>query len=544
MSARPLHSRNASASVMQHNNSYKNDPNMTLNPNIRPLPVHERENVFNEWGAVIKHQDEIDRELRRQQEEKMRERQKNYKMQLDMQYQEYLSKKKGSMSELARKEEEILKQHQKELDEKMRMEDQKRNQIMDQQKNAAFQSLNEMNTMKKQQQTIRDMERQLYYDKMKRQEELENQRKREEKEKQKNDQANYSRILQLQQKSKVDKAMNERMADKRFSEAERQQLNKQEDARNQFFQKLNKIQEVNDMKQKKLQEFMEQDPKEMRSRLDEANYLKSIEVAQKRNQVKDIESKSKKESDQISNYRSLAQQLQERQLKEENIKMQENAIANYYMKEADKYRQEVEEEKRRKQKLKEDYNKALADQIHENKKKKQYSVLMSEHERRVNDRDIKAYEYKDTKNLYAKVVGFGGDNRLDKYIDKSMLLNKSAQNSPNVSTHKANGLDTSIDHGSNLARMGQMSLQPSGNILTDGSEPTRMPSDNPYPMMKLQKVRENMEKQDAIKYRANTVNRGYGFDQSLNKEPPVSKSILHKDENNPYEYNFVAPGNY
>lgn len=339
--------------------------------------------------------------------------------------------------------------------------------------------------------------------------------------------------------------MYEKMVDKKFSEAERQQLNKQEEARNKFFQKLNKIQETNDLKQKKLQEFMEQDPKELRSRIDEVNYLKSIEVAQKRNQVKDIESKSKKESDQISNYRSLAQQLQERQLKDENIKMQENAIANYYMKEADKYRQEVEEDKRRKQKLKEEYNKALADQINENKKKKQYSVIMSEHERRVNDKDIKAYEYNDTKNLYAKVVGFGGDNRLDKYIDKSMSVNKSAQNSPNMSTHKANGLDTSIDHGSNLARMGQMSLQPTENILTDGSEPPRIPNDNPYPMMKLQKVRENMEKQDAIKYRANTMNRGYGFDQSIKREGPiVSKSILQRDENNPYEYNFVAPGNY
>lgn len=186
MSARPLHSRNASVSVMQHNNSYKNDLNQTLNPNnIRPLPVHERENVFNEWGAVIKHQDEIDRELRRQQEEKMRERQKNYKLQLDLQYQEYLSKKKGSISELARKEEQVLKHHQKVLDDKMRLEDQKRSQLIDQQKNAAFQSLNEMSSMKKQQQSIRDMERQIYYDKMKRQEELENQRKIEEKEKQK-----------------------------------------------------------------------------------------------------------------------------------------------------------------------------------------------------------------------------------------------------------------------------------------------------------------------------------------------------------------------
>lgn len=31
---------------------------------------------------------------------------------------------------------------------------------------------------------------------------------------------------------------------------------------------------------------------------------------------------------------------------------------------------------------------------------------MTEHERRVNDKDIKAYEIVDTKNLYGKLPGF------------------------------------------------------------------------------------------------------------------------------------------
>jgi hypothetical protein len=33
---------------------------------------------------------------------------------------------------------------------------------------------------------------------------------------------------------------------------------------------------------------------------------------------------------------------------------------------------------------------------------------MTEHERRVNDRDIKAYEDQDTNNIYGKLPGFGG----------------------------------------------------------------------------------------------------------------------------------------
>lgn len=122
--------------------------NNSVGSHVRPMPVHERENVFNEWGAVIKHQDEIDREMRRQQENKLRERQKNYKMQLDMQYQEHQNKKKGSMSEMARKEEDMLKQYQKSLEEKRKAEDDKRSQLMNQQKEAAFQSINEMHNIK------------------------------------------------------------------------------------------------------------------------------------------------------------------------------------------------------------------------------------------------------------------------------------------------------------------------------------------------------------------------------------------------------------
>jgi len=46
--------------------------------------------------------------------------------------------------------------------------------------------------------------------------------------------------------------------------------------------------------------------------------------------------------------------------------------------------------------------------------------LMTEHERSVNDRDIRAYESMDTKNLYGKLPGFRGHEQAmqDKYIDR------------------------------------------------------------------------------------------------------------------------------
>ena len=122
---------------------------------------------------------------------------------------------------------------------------------------------------------------------------MEKRKRIEDKERQRDEQTNYSKILQFQHKSKLEKINEERMADKLYSEAEKLKLEREDDQRAKFFNKLSKIQENNDIKQKKLQEYMEQDPKEIRSRQDEINYLKNIETADKNDKKKDIASKSK-----------------------------------------------------------------------------------------------------------------------------------------------------------------------------------------------------------------------------------------------------------
>jgi hypothetical protein len=49
--------------------------------------------------------------------------------------------------------------------------------------------------------------------------------------------------------------------------------------------------------------------------------------------------------------------------------------------------------------------------MEDNSKMKKYDSLMTEHERRVNDKDIQAYEQVDNKNLYGKLPGFRGSNQ-------------------------------------------------------------------------------------------------------------------------------------
>lgn len=178
------------------------------------------------------------------------------------------------------------------------------------------------------------------------------------------------------------------------------------------------------------------------------------------------------------------------------------------------------------------------------KRNKQYSVLMTEHEKRVNDKDIRAFQHSNN-NLHSKVIGFSGDDRLDKYIDKSMGVN-SNYNSPNQNSAKGASIDASHPKtsNSNLAKMGQMSLNKSTNILTDQPDPPRNITEQSYPITKLLKVRDNMEKEDAIKFRANTNNRGYGFVQSVQRNSPLLAQPAVEDKVNPYEYNYTAPGNY
>ena len=46
--------------------------------------------------------------------------------------------------------------------------------------------------------------------------------------------------------------------------------------------------------------------------------------------------------------------------------------------------------------------------------KQRYGGLMTEHERSVNDNDIKAYEAMDTGNIHGKLPGFGGAHEAER----------------------------------------------------------------------------------------------------------------------------------
>ena len=63
----------------------------------------------------------------------------------------------------------------------------------------------------------------------------------------------------------------------------------------------------------------------------------------------------------------------------------------------------------------------------EGEEKKRYGGLMTEHERLVNDKDIKSYENGD-RNIHSKIPGFGGGFESDK---QKLMVEKALGNGRN-----------------------------------------------------------------------------------------------------------------
>jgi predicted nuclease with TOPRIM domain len=85
--------------------------------------LHNTEDVFNEWGAILRHQDEIDKKLQQSNFEKAKLRQINYKKELDIQYKELQQKKKGFQGEQMKREEDLIKFQQRQIDDKQKREE-------------------------------------------------------------------------------------------------------------------------------------------------------------------------------------------------------------------------------------------------------------------------------------------------------------------------------------------------------------------------------------------------------------------------------------
>ena len=154
--------------------------------------------------------------------------------------------------------------------------------------------------------------------------------------------------------------------------------------------------------------------------------LNQYKLVKNRALKREFEDKRNKDINTKQNNEVLSKQLEEKRLARVNEKEQQALIAKQYQAEVNKIRQEELTERANKHKRQEEYYNQLNTQLRDKHKRKKYSVLMSEHERSVNDNDIKAYQKTDTSTLSAKIPGFKISNPQEKYIDKSMNVDADA----------------------------------------------------------------------------------------------------------------------
>ena len=131
------------------------------------------------------------------------------------------------------------------------------------------------------------------------------------------------------------------------------------------------------------------------------------------------------------NKESLAYQMQEKdaqkKMKEIADKQYAEDVKNKVLTEQQREQMKIEEAKSRQR----EYCNSLSRQMEESKVKRKYNELMTEHERRVNDKDIKAYEVMDTKAIHSKIPGIKSHDQdlKDRYLEK-MFSSNSTMNLP------------------------------------------------------------------------------------------------------------------
>lgn len=210
------------------------------------------------------------------------------------------------------KEEDLLKYQEKLVDQKIKNEEIQRQRMMQNQKSDAQAGLTELQTKKKQDQMMRDMEREMHKEKMLKEQMLSEKNRRNNLEKKRNGESEYHNLLNMQAKEKQMKLRQDKESDKQFAIAENAKMDYDEQNRNRFFNKLKDIQSKNDEKHHRLLKFMEQDATVISAKRDEKNYIKNIELGEKKAVRKEFSEKQNKAHSLVDNFDILGKQLQEK----------------------------------------------------------------------------------------------------------------------------------------------------------------------------------------------------------------------------------------
>jgi hypothetical protein len=473
----------------------------------RNLPIIEKDKVFDEWAAIMKHQDEIDVEIRRLHKQKLRERQIKYKQDLDSQHHEFLARKEGALTQEMAKEEKIRKIQIKKQLEKSNLSESMKKRKLDNLKSDAMHSIFEQREKTRIEKDIRLYEVEKQHKLANDESRMHSSNIRSAKMAKLDNESEYYKFLSHQLLEKQNRLNNEKEADKKFAQTEKVKLDQQHDERNRYFDKLEGFQKANDQKNLMFKKYMAGEQTFIDSRKDEAAYIKHLELenqkAEKESQL-EIKKRIKMKNE---NFYLLDEQMREKERKQMAVKKNQELISQKLANEMNNMKIDQIEKEKRNNDRKKKYSKDLQDQIIRNNKKKTYSSLMTDHERRVNEGDLIAYQQEDNKNLYSLVPGFDSYNKQEDYIDKSMKLEN--QDKVRVGlNNKSNFHESFKNNEMSLKSKRNRNPSPLENPVTNRNG--RHSNESNYHPHKLELVRKNMEMADRDNYRASTINKSYG----------------------------------
>eukprot|EP00831_Metopus_contortus_P011633 TRINITY_DN14634_c0_g1_i2.p1 TRINITY_DN14634_c0_g1~~TRINITY_DN14634_c0_g1_i2.p1 ORF type:complete len:593 (-),score=113.44 TRINITY_DN14634_c0_g1_i2:147-1925(-) len=487
----------------------------------RLYPVKPKERVFDEWAAVLQHQDEANREAANTEKLMLRERQQVYRMELESQL--------ISAKERAR----LGIEKDRKLDRKSMLEQQdlteaneKRGLLQEQEKKTKAQALMEENLRLKQRSMAmsklqEEDENHSYIESLKRAQ-IEEQKRTEQ------EILNKQRMTKALQESydlyenlKRQERQKEKDVSRLYDISHRERLLREEHERQRFFDHLKEKQLHNDEKAK-LYKYFIQEKREDQLREDEKAQFRAMQERLAKEIDREQKEKEAKDSARTKVKHVLEEQLFHKMQLADLIKKQDRDYAQIVRQQAieqenlEKRRREAERLERLR------YKESLQQQIEASKKKRLFKDVMSEHERQVNQMDLSAYENMKA-DMHARVVGVKDSSEV-RFSPSKVQSKMSPEKKGNYTASQHSfvgspGFDPEITKKINAYGVGQprnsknnvlstiASVNPSGRILEDAIK--------------------NMNDPSVAYMRHNSVNRAYGY------SPGRDQKVFHREHANP-----------
>jgi hypothetical protein len=169
-------------------------------------------------------------------------------------------------------------------------------------------------------------------------------------------------------------------------------MEKQEQGRQGFFQHMKGYQERNDKKTAQFANFMQGRDLATLSALDEARMLKQQQEKDARDRKVEEAKNMKFNAMKQDNLSVLQRQMLEKEQRRRLQKMEDDSFAAIIKQKVAEGEMMDEKKKEEFKQRTKQYNSKLQVQMEQGREKKRFGMLMTEHERRVNDRDINAFQ--------------------------------------------------------------------------------------------------------------------------------------------------------